>query len=263
MYLQELSFRWQSLLGVYLTIEIPNDGNGDDAIMQAKATKVLDILRSVAPASRVEIVTKEEMQDLLRPWLGASDEIAQLPFPILIRIFRTIEDKIDIDVLKSQIVEIVPEAIINDKAEWLGNALQIVTRLLLFSWFVLGLALIIMLGSVTMICKSVLAVHRRTIEIIHLMGAQDSYIAKQFQIYTFKMTIWGSILGCLSAAVALLGIAYGFIWQDQASLGSILRIIQGWHSSAWIVLAAVPVTAVLLSVLVARFAILSDLKNTH
>ena len=46
-----------------------------------------------------------------------------------------------------------------------------------------------------------LAIHRSLIELLHLLGAADEYIARQFQIHALWLGLRGAIIGGIAAAV--------------------------------------------------------------
>ena len=105
---------------------------------------------------------------------------------------------------------------------------------------------------------------REVIDVLHLVGARDSYIARQFARHALTLSLRGSIPGTLFALALLAGIAVlanggaeglaaeGFLAAD---LWGILRPMD------WVALAAVPVGAVLLAVLAARLAVMRALSR--
>src|SRR5919109_568793 len=54
------------------------------------------------------------------------------------------------------------------------------------------------------VARAGLSIHRRIVEIVHLVGAHDSYVARQFQAQAFRYGFLGAFIGSLLAAATLL-----------------------------------------------------------
>src|SRR3546814_9593324 len=48
-----------------------------------------------------------------------------------------------------------------------------------------------------------LAAHQRSIELLHMIGAQDSYVARQFQNHALRFGLRGGLIGLLGALPTL------------------------------------------------------------
>jgi cell division transport system permease protein len=48
-----------------------------------------------------------------------------------------------------------------------------------------------------------LAIHRSVIELLHLLGAQDAYIARQFQVHALSLGLRGGVIGAAAAALTV------------------------------------------------------------
>ena len=51
--------------------------------------------------------------------------------------------------------------------------------------------------------RSRMAVHREEVKLLHLMGASDNYISKQFQRHSLILAIQGSLLGLVLGGLSL------------------------------------------------------------
>ena len=89
-----------------------------------------------------------------------------------------------------------------------------------------------------------LAIHSDVVEVLHLIGAQDSYVARQFQQHTLRLASAGAAVGfLLGAGVVWLTHVYG----GRLSGGLLPELALG--PLQWAMLVALPVAAVLLVVL--------------
>ena len=96
--------------------------------------------------------------------------------------------------------------------------------------------------------------HRGTIDVLHLMGSTDVQIARLFQWRIGLDALLGGVLGFAFAIVVLLGIGL----RLSATGSDLLAAVQlDW--TGWIMLALLPVGAVLLAVLTARWTVLRAL----
>ena len=69
--------------------------------------------------------------------------------------------------------------------------------------------------SVVFATLSGLSIHRTIIELLHLIGAQDSYIAGQFARHNLRLAFFGGLIGLLialpvSGVIAWLGMRAGW-----------------------------------------------------
>ena len=67
----------------------------------------------------------------------------------------------------------------------------------------IGLATI---GTVIFTTRTGLAVHQEAIEVLHLIGAQDSYIARQFATRALMLALRGGLIGLALAVPTLIAI---------------------------------------------------------
>jgi cell division transport system permease protein len=95
-----------------------------------------------------------------------------------------------------------------------------------------------------------LAIHRRVIEIVHLVGAQDSYIARQFLFHALRLGLLGGTIGAALAAATWLGLQR-WLGGDSGLLPS-LALFAG----DWLAVAAVPVGLCIVAMATAQVTVL-------
>ena len=111
-------------------------------------------------------------------------------------------------------------------------------------------------AAVVLAARGALDTHRQTIEIMHGIGATDQQVALLFQRKIALDAMVGALAGGAIAALALLLVGGGGL-----ALGSDLTGGPPLHLADLVALALLPVAAVLLATLVARFAVLSALHK--
>jgi cell division transport system permease protein len=115
------------------------------------------------------------------------------------------------------------------------------------------LAACIMVAFVT---RMGLAAHERSIELLHLIGAQDSYVARQFQNHALSLGLRGGLLG-LVCALPTLYLARLLLQRIDSGLLPELSFLP--HEWSYFVL--LPVAAALVTMLAARVTVLRTLAR--
>jgi cell division transport system permease protein len=125
----------------------------------------------------------------------------------------------------------------------------------------LSLTLVLLMAAATsaavvLAAKGALDTHRSTIEIMHGIGATDEQVARLFQRKIALDAMAGAIVGGLAAALALLLIGGGgaMMARDLAGRAPL-------DTTDVVLLFMMPVAAVALATLVARFAVLGALRK--
>ena len=122
--------------------------------------------------------------------------------------------------------------------------------------FVLLIVAGLIVAILNLTIRLALRMHEPTLKVLHHLGATDGFGGLLFQATTFRYALIGATLGGLVAA--------GLLW-----LLRLLLMAQGYEGAAqigpWqlVVLVLLPLGLVALSVLVARFTVLSALKKTY
>jgi cell division transport system permease protein len=121
----------------------------------------------------------------------------------------------------------------------------------------LALVLVATAGVVAFVARAGLSIHRRIVEIVHLVGAHDSYVARQFQAQAFRYGFVGALIGTLLAAATLVTAGI-FAARGAAPIGAAMRAFEPWM--IW-PLALIPLAAVLIAMVTVRLAVLQALRR--
>lgn len=204
--------RWSSGLENRFTVEIPADDNGrllnTDEVERA-ATRLADMLRAYPAVADVHVLGADEIRDLVKPWLGESLILGDMPLPGLIAV--TLHDDAgedNINALREKTSALVPHARIDTHQGWLRDVLRF-TGALKFAAALLVLT--IGVTTVTAVAGAVRArmdIYRAEVELLHLMGATDGYIARQFQRYAFLAALQGGLAGAFCGGLAMFSIGW-------------------------------------------------------
>ncbi|AMW34228.1 FtsX-like permease family protein [Haematospirillum jordaniae] len=206
--LSSLSARWESTMTGTLTIQIPAMAadTGPGSATHKRIDHIARSLEALPGVQRAEPIPAEHVATLLEPWLGAGNLARELPLPHLIDVLLDEGSGSDLAVLEKHLQAIAPGTTIDDHRVWLSRLIKASVILRLLAWIMLSLVVGATTATVVHATRASLAVHRPQIEVMHLVGATDSYIAGQFARRTCMHAVAGSLLGLVLAWPALWGV---------------------------------------------------------
>ena len=224
-----------------------------------QARVVLAWLSARPGIAALRLVPQDEVDALVEPWLGESGQQkgADIPVPALIdaRFAASVTPE-QVAELQREVRAIAPAARVDAQSSWLKPVFAALASL---QWLAVALILLltVALGSAVLLAsRSALGANRDTIEIVHLLGGTDSQIARVFQRSIGWDATGGGAVGFLLALVVIL-----FLGRRFASLGAGLVDGGALDLADWGLLALVPLGAIALAVLTARFTVLRALRN--
>jgi cell division transport system permease protein len=252
--------RWQAGISGTLTVQIapPESADSGDlaATRDARLEQVLAVIRATPGIAGVEVLGPAAMDRLLEPWLGPGSADLGLPIPDLISVTLRPGAEVDLPALSAAIAEAVPGAEVDDHRRWLEDLAVFVRSVELLAAVVVSLVCLAAVLTVVFVTRTGLAVHRRVIEIVHLIGARDAYIAGQFQEHALRLGLIGGIAGSALAGGTLVGLQSLFTGLETPLLAGL-----GLGAGHWAALAILPVAAALVAMLTARLTVLRSLAR--
>jgi len=242
---------WDSTLTGRMTVQVPQD-SATDAAMGTLVT----MLGETPGITAVRPVPESEARALLIPWLGAEVVDSGLPIPALIDVELAASGHLDASLLATRLSQSVPGTTVDDHRVWLSALINLGRAVEILAFVILGLIASAAVVAVVFTTRSGLAVHAAIIELLHQMGAHDSYIAGQFQIQALRLSLRGGVTGAAAAAFVLLIFAWVGRGIDAAFLPPVtLTVVE------WIALLIVPAGAVVIAMLTARLTVLRALAR--
>ena len=197
------ALEWQSGVAREMTVQIRPAAGRDMEMDVAKATT---IARAFPGVSDVKPYSREESTRLLEPWLGSGLQFEDLPIPRIVVVRIAPGAVPDISELRKSLAEQIPTASLDDHRGFVARMRAMSDAALLLGIAVLVLVLLATVLSVTFATRAAMATNRHVIEVLHLIGAKDSFIASHFQRHFLQLGFKGGLLGG-SAAIALFALA--------------------------------------------------------
>jgi cell division transport system permease protein len=241
-----LAGRWHADLAGRFTVEVPAPAAAE--ARDARLREIADLLARSDGVTAVKPIDDAEKAALLEPWLAGSPLPEEIALPDLIVVEA--EAAVDMAKLASQLAGIDAGIRIDEHASWHGDLLAFSRSMTALAAIVVSLIALAAISTVIFVTRTGLAIHRRVIEIVHLVGAQDSYIARQFLFHALRLGLLGGTIGAALAAATWLGLQR-WLGGDSGLLPS-LALFAG----DWLAVAAVPVGLCIVAMATAQVTVL-------
>ncbi len=213
--IQKSAIGWSADVGREVTIEIrPIDGE----VMQSNVRTAIALAESVPGVGRARVLSADEVEGLLTPWLGKGVDLASLKLPQLIVVEIAEPRQLDLGLL-SKTVSTVKGASLDTHAAW-RQQLNVMTGTIVVSGvLVLVLILVATILAVVFATRGTMASSREIVDVLHFIGASNQFIAGEFQrrFLTIGMT-GGAIGGVMALAFFLVtGLVVSTVLPNESS----------------------------------------------
>jgi cell division transport system permease protein len=256
------SVQWRSAVAREVTIQVRPQVQRDP---EADVARAADLARRTRGVEATQPFTKAESERLLEPWLGTGLSFSDLPVPRLIVVKLVAGETPDLEGLRQALREQVPGATLDDHALWLSRLSTMANTVV-----GVGLALVILVLvaaglAVTFATRGAMAGNHEVVEVLHFVGADDDYIAREFQRRFFKLGLRGSAVGA-AAAIAVTAVLGWITSSLKASpAGDQIEALFGSFGMSWRGYMTVVVIALIVSALtgiVSRLTVRRFLNST-
>lgn len=250
----KLADRWDSGLAGTLTIQLPAPpaGQESDPVLQ----DVVDMLERTPGIVTVEALDGNAIAALLEPWLGEAVLANDLPLPQLIAVTTEPQQAPDLPALRRSVLALAPGSLVDDHQRWLSHFLDLARAIEIMAVVVVALVVFAAAMMVAFVTRMGLAAHDQAIELLHLIGAQDSYVARQFQSHALSLGLRGGLIG-LACALPTLYLARHLLEQINSGLLPELSLLP----YQWSLLILLPIASAVVTMFTARITVLRTLAR--
>lgn len=197
------ALEWQSEVAREVTIQVrPTPGQDIEAHVERAAA----IARELPGISDVRPYNRQESARLLEPWLGRGLSLDELPVPRLIVVKVVSGGRADLAQLRRLLSEQVPGASLDDHRAWIERMRTMAQTSVVAGVGVLLLVIVATVLSVAFATRGAMAANRPIVEVLHFIGAKDSFISGQFQRHFLLLGLEGGAIGG-GLAMLLFGLA--------------------------------------------------------
>jgi cell division transport system permease protein len=192
----DASQAWRSDVLREATIQVkPRTGVDVDGVV-AKAVAIATKSPGVEAA---QALSKAESEKLLEPWLGAGLDLSQLPIPRVILVRLRGQRPEDLPKLRSALASAVPEADLDDHRAWATRLGAMADAIVTLAAGLFVLMIVAMGTAIGFATRGAMAGNREIVEVLHLVGATDAFIAREFQTHFRRLGFRGAAIGGLAA----------------------------------------------------------------
>ncbi|MCA0929917.1 cell division protein FtsX [Ruegeria profundi] len=224
-----LADRWGTELAGAVTLRISAPADQMDAQTEAALT----VLAQTPGIASARALTTEEQAALLSPWFGPDLPLETLPIPQLIEIIEG-EPGLDAAGLRLRLGAEVPGAVLDDHTRWREPLVEAARSLRRLGWVSILLIGGATAAMITLAANASLAANAQIIEVLRLVGARDSFIARAFvRRFTYR-AFFGAVVG------VFLGMTGVLLLPEASDAGGFLTGL-GFQGYGWLLPALIPV----------------------
>ncbi len=198
-----------------------------------------------------------------RGWAAGLD-LGQLPIPRLILVRLREQGSDDLGALRKALAAAVPQADLDDHRIWATRLGTMANAIVILAAALFALMIVAMGTAIGFATRGAMAGNREIIEVLHLVGASDAFIAREFQAHFRRLGLHGAMIGGL-AAIAFFAIAsiLSFWWAHSPGGEEIAAMFGSFAlgSSGYLALAIVCAAVTLLTGLLSREIVMRHLKT--
>jgi cell division transport system permease protein len=252
------SEQWRSDIAREVTIQVRPNAQRP---IQADVDRAVALARQTAGVEQAQAFSREESERLLEPWLGTGLDFDDLPVPRLIVLRLQGNARPDFGPLRQALKEQVPGASLDDHALWVSRLSTMANTIIGIGAALVVLVLVAAGLAVTFATRGAMAGNREVVDVLHFVGANDDFIAREFQRRFFQLGLRGSAAGAGVALVltTLLGLVTRS-WRASPA-GDQIEALFGSFSMGWrgyvivilIALAVAVITGIVSRLTVRRF----------
>lgn len=222
----------------------------------AHQDKAIEFLKTVEGVEKVTPLKDEQLKRLIQPWLGDGVNIENLPMPRIIDVKLLKNTQIDFTSLSAKLAQATPMASIDNHKLWLSKLIKFADGLKMLAMSILFLVIMITSGAIFYTTQTSLGLHRYIIEILHQMGAKDTYIAQQYAHRMARIGLTGGLIGVACAVPTIFVIA------------SLAKQIEGGIISeatlsvpAWLMIFSLPLFSLTIAMATAYYTVKQTLQK--
>src|SRR5438045_7398407 len=189
---------WQSAVAREITIQVRPSAERN---VEADVQKAVALASATPGVAGVRPYSKEESGRLLEPWLGSGLSLDELPVPRMIVVRITPGETPDLAALRKQLAEQIPAASLDGHRGWVDRMRAMARSAVLIGLCILALVIAATMLSVMFATRGAMSTNRQIIEVLHVVGAKQSFIAGEFQRHFLLLGLKG---GAIGGAVAMM-----------------------------------------------------------
>jgi cell division transport system permease protein len=251
---------WQKDISREITIQIrPLPGRD----LGAEVEKAIEVARRTPGIAAAQVMSRDETGRLLEPWLGTGVDLSLLPLPRLIVVRLANGENPDLAGLRRELSDRVSGATLDDHRNWSGRLAAISDTITIAGFSLLALVMAATILSVSFATRGAVSTNRPVVEVLHLVGARDEFIASTFQRHFLAVGVQGGLIGAVAAALLFAAGSFAphFFGATAGAETAFLTGQFGLDQRGYLAIAGIAVLVAIVTTVSARVTVRKTLRH--
>lgn len=252
---------WQRAVATEVTVQVRPTANHD---VDAEVQKAADLTRSTAGVAAVEVYGKGESEKLLEPWLGSGLNLGELPIPRMLAVKLDRAHGPDLADLRQRLETAVAGVSLDDHQVWFSWLATMADTVVFIAVGIFALVLFAMFLTVAFATRGAMAGNHEIIGVLHFVGAEDRFIAREFQRHFLRLGLRGGVIGGGSAILLFGAAGLTRIYLRATPGGDQLEALFGSFAlgyRGYAVIAAITLSIAVATGLISRAIVFTNLRR--
>lgn len=196
--------QWRQDLSRNATVQITAPSRESGA---RQLTAALEILRATPGIDSATPLSRSDLIALLEPWLGSGNVTEDLPMPTMIEVALGEDLVADMDMLRKKLGAAAPDARLDTHEDWIDRLITLARTVQAIAFGIVVLIGLATIAIVVFATRAGLAADQQVVEVLHLIGGRDSFIAGRFQSHFLRLALLGGMVGLIAAVATIVMLA--------------------------------------------------------
>jgi cell division transport system permease protein len=254
--------QWASGLASEVTVQLPQLSTRD---MEQDLELLSKRIAEAKGIKDVKVLDRSEGEKLVAPWIG-EDGLDALPIPRLIRVVVDEKTQPDFAALEELVEETVPTARLDTHRRWEAELRRMASTLTLLSTLVLVLISVSAVAMVVFASRAVLEANRNIVEVLHIAGADDDFIAGEINRRFIATGLWAGLIGLAAGVLTFFALGYWGVADNNGVASAARGLFYLPQERDWSSLAAflmVPMAATVIALVTSRITLKRMLREVR
>jgi cell division transport system permease protein len=190
---------WLRDMASEVTVQVKPEGEPDK--IERTANDVVTFLTGQNGVRNASLLTLDQSAELVEPWLGQVGAIKDLPLPRLVAVQIDRDNPPDTASLRAALAKKYPSAMLDDHRAWQSQIRRVTGSLAMVGLVIIVLVATATVAIVVSAARSAIASNRDIVEVLNFVGAEERFIARQFELHFLKLGIKAGIVGATAAGL--------------------------------------------------------------
>lgn len=202
---RDTALGWQNDISREVTVQIRPFENVD---MEESVSKASRLLLSYDGIEKVTLLDEAASARLLEPFLGTGLQLDELPIPALMTVTVDQDSKPDYAEIAKALESEVPGASLDDHRSWVDRLTTMARTTVLAGIVIFALVMTATVLTVVFATRGAMAGNKDIVDVLHFVGADRTFIAREFEHHFLRLGLVGALSGGVSAIFIFLGLGF-------------------------------------------------------